>query len=85
MFHSARVQLTAWYLLIIMTISLLFSAAIYTQTNSKPRTSFWKLVPIDMGRTTPRTVTTAYVLHPVTRAVKSITTFWITTPQLPSF
>src|SRR3990172_7067564 len=35
MFHSARVQLTAWYLLIIMTISLLFSAAIYTQTNEE--------------------------------------------------
>ncbi len=29
MFHSARLKLTAWYLLIIMSISFLFSAAIY--------------------------------------------------------
>ncbi|PIS14042.1 hypothetical protein COT65_01025 [Candidatus Shapirobacteria bacterium CG09_land_8_20_14_0_10_47_13] len=29
MFHSARVKLTAWYLLIIMVISIFFSAAIY--------------------------------------------------------
>ncbi len=29
MFKSARIQLTLWYLLIIMTISLLFSAVIY--------------------------------------------------------
>lgn len=30
MFHSARIKLTAWYLVIIMIISLLFSLAIYT-------------------------------------------------------
>ena len=29
MFHSARIKLTAWYLLIIMTISLSFSVVIY--------------------------------------------------------
>lgn len=29
MFHSARINLTAWYLMIIMMISLMFSAAIY--------------------------------------------------------
>ena len=29
MFHSARLQLTAWYLLIIMAISISFSAFIY--------------------------------------------------------
>ncbi len=29
MFHSARIKLTAWYLLIIMIISIAFSAAIY--------------------------------------------------------
>lgn len=29
MFHSARLKLTAWYLLIIMTISLSFSAVVY--------------------------------------------------------
>jgi len=29
MFHSARIKLTAWYLLIIMTISLSFSGVIY--------------------------------------------------------
>ncbi len=29
MFHSARIKLTAWYLLIIMLISVAFSAAIY--------------------------------------------------------
>ena len=29
MFHSARIKLTAWYLLIIMIISVAFSAAIY--------------------------------------------------------
>lgn len=30
MFHSARIKLTAWYLVIIMIVSLLFSLAIYT-------------------------------------------------------
>jgi two-component system sensor histidine kinase CiaH len=30
MFHSARFKLTAWYLLIIMLISLVFSAALYS-------------------------------------------------------
>lgn len=29
MFHSARIQLTLWYLLVIMTISFMFSAVIY--------------------------------------------------------
>ncbi len=29
MFHSARLKLTAWYLLIIMTVSILFSGIIY--------------------------------------------------------
>src|SRR5690242_13853743 len=29
MFHSARLKLTAWYLLIIMTVSIAFSAVIY--------------------------------------------------------
>lgn len=29
MFHSARIKLTCWYLLIIMFVSLIFSAAIY--------------------------------------------------------
>src|SRR5690348_12652453 len=29
MFHSARLKLTGWYLLIIMTISIAFSAVIY--------------------------------------------------------
>lgn len=33
MFHSARLKLTAWYLLIIMLISILFSFAIYTRVN----------------------------------------------------
>jgi len=36
MFHSARIKLTAWYLLIIMTISLSFSGVIY-------RASTWEL------------------------------------------
>ena len=30
MFHSARIKLTAWYLLLIMCISILFSVAIYS-------------------------------------------------------
>src|SRR6185369_5550780 len=30
MFHSARLKLTAWYLIIIMAISLSFSSVIYT-------------------------------------------------------
>lgn len=34
MFHSARLKLTAWYLLIIMLISVLFSVVIYTNVNS---------------------------------------------------
>jgi two-component system, OmpR family, sensor histidine kinase CiaH len=29
MFHSARIKLTAWYLLIIMSVSIFFSAAMY--------------------------------------------------------
>lgn len=33
MFHSARIRLTAWYLLIIMCISLLFSGFIYQVLN----------------------------------------------------
>jgi len=33
MFYSARIKLTAWYLLIIMFISFLFSLAIYTEAN----------------------------------------------------
>lgn len=37
MFHSARLQLTAWYLLIIMAISLFFSCAIYLNINSELR------------------------------------------------
>jgi len=34
MFESARVKLTAWYLLIIMLISVLFSVVIYANVNS---------------------------------------------------
>ena len=33
MFNEARIKLTAWYLLIIMTISILFSLVIYTTLN----------------------------------------------------
>ncbi len=35
MFHSARIKLTAWYLLIIMTISISFSVAIYRVLTSE--------------------------------------------------
>lgn len=35
MFQSARISLTAWYLLIIMCISLLFSAVIFHRVNSE--------------------------------------------------
>lgn len=34
MFREARLKLTAWYLLIIMAISIIFSMAIYTRINS---------------------------------------------------
>ena len=34
MFKSARLKLTAWYLLIIMLISILFSIAIYSEINA---------------------------------------------------
>ncbi|PIU68752.1 hypothetical protein COS81_02760 [candidate division WWE3 bacterium CG06_land_8_20_14_3_00_42_16] len=34
MFHSARIKLTAWYLAIIMTISLSFSMIVYTRVTS---------------------------------------------------
>ncbi|HSW48222.1 MAG TPA: HAMP domain-containing sensor histidine kinase [Candidatus Saccharimonadales bacterium] len=37
MFHSARIKLTVWYLLIIMAISLVFSAVIYSTTNMEFR------------------------------------------------
>jgi signal transduction histidine kinase len=37
MFHSARLKLTAWYLLIIMTVSLLFSIAVYSRINLELR------------------------------------------------
>ena len=37
MFESARFKLTAWYLLIIMGISIVFSYAIYTQINRELR------------------------------------------------
>jgi signal transduction histidine kinase len=37
MFHSARLNLTAWYLLIIMTISILFSLVIYTNVDRELR------------------------------------------------
>lgn len=35
MFETTRLKLTAWYLVIIMTISLLFSLAIYNRVNSE--------------------------------------------------
>lgn len=35
MFESARVRLTAWYLLIIMSVSILFSLVIYTGINDE--------------------------------------------------
>ncbi len=35
MFHSARIKLTAWYLLILMSISILFSVAIYNGAKSE--------------------------------------------------
>ncbi len=35
MFHSARIKLTAWYLLILMSISILFSVAIYNEAKSE--------------------------------------------------
>jgi two-component system, OmpR family, sensor histidine kinase CiaH len=35
MFRSARIKLTGWYLLIIMTISILFSLGIYSQINNE--------------------------------------------------
>lgn len=37
MFHSARIKLTLWYLLIIMAISLLFSVVIYQSANTEFR------------------------------------------------
>lgn len=37
MFHSAIVKLTAWYLLILMSISLLFSIAVYNVTTNELR------------------------------------------------
>lgn len=37
MFHSARLKLTAWYLLIIMSISILFSVIIYNGVNTELR------------------------------------------------
>lgn len=37
MFHSARIKLTLWYLAISMTVSLLFSAAIYSGVNAEFR------------------------------------------------
>lgn len=43
MFQSARIKLTAWYLLIIMAISFLFSAFIYTSVNNE----FKRLEQID--------------------------------------
>src|SRR4051812_45485426 len=35
MFHSARLRLTFWYLLIIMIISILFSFVLYTNVNQE--------------------------------------------------
>lgn len=35
MFHSARLKLTAWYLLIIMLISIMFSVVIYTMVSKE--------------------------------------------------
>lgn len=43
MFKSARVKLTAWYLLIIMTISLSFSGVIYYGTSREMERSFRRI------------------------------------------
>jgi len=43
MFHSARLKLTAWYLLIIMTISLSFSGVIYIQTSHELERGFRRM------------------------------------------
>ena len=40
MFRSARVKLTGWYLLIIMLISMVFSAVIYTSTTRELERGF---------------------------------------------
>lgn len=43
MFRSARIQLTAWYLLIIMLISILFSVAIYRILTSELERGFQRV------------------------------------------
>jgi len=43
MFKSARIKLTAWYLLIIMTISLSFSGVIYYGTSREMERSFRRI------------------------------------------
>ncbi len=43
MFHSARIKLTAWYLLIIMVISLLFSVVIYAGVSRELERGFHRV------------------------------------------
>lgn len=56
MFRSARLKLTAWYLLIIMAISLFFSCAIYLNINSELRRfeRFQSIAPARELRSPPR-------------------------------
>src|SRR4030043_2153657 len=50
MFHSARIKLTLWYLLIIMAISVLFSLAIYrVQSNEPERILLRQRILIERG------------------------------------
>ena len=49
MFKNARVKLTAWYLAIIMSISILFSAVIYRGINAELQ-HFERRIPLPISR-----------------------------------
>jgi len=64
MFENARIKLTAWYLMIIMSVSLLFSFVIYSEMNSE--LNKFEMMQIRIRQE----VTTGMMFSPVPRFVR---------------
>ncbi len=81
MFHSARITLTAWYLLIIMTISIIFSTAFYYVATSEieriiNRLEYRRVFPdLDMPFRVPRSlISNTYNLEELEHAKQQLLT-----------
>lgn len=63
MFHSATLKLTAWYMAIIIVISLLFSVVIYNVASQQIGAHFTQMPPFDGGGFLTRPTRDAFSLY----------------------